>query len=76
MILLGELAALFTSLAWSFTSLQFTLAGQRVGSVVVNRTRLVLAVVYLSLAHLLLTGSLWPQAVSYTHLTLPTSDLV
>ena len=61
MILLGELAALFTSLAWSFTSLQFTLAGQRVGSVVVNRTRLVLAVVYLSLAHLLLTGSLWPQ---------------
>ncbi len=60
MILLGELAALFASLTWSFTSLQFTLAGQRVGSVVVNRMRLVLAMVYLSLAHLLLTGSLWP----------------
>jgi drug/metabolite transporter (DMT)-like permease len=42
------------------TSIQFTLAGQRVGSGVVNRTRLILAVLYLSLAHLLLYGELWP----------------
>jgi drug/metabolite transporter (DMT)-like permease len=57
---LGEIAALATSFCWSFTSIQFTLAGQRVGSGVVNRTRLVLAMVYLSLAHLLLYGELWP----------------
>ncbi len=61
---MGELAALFTSVAWSFTSLQFTLAGRRVGSPVVNRTRLALAAVFLALAHLLLTGALWPQSVA------------
>jgi len=57
---MGEIAALATSFFWSFTSIQFTLAGQRIGSEVVNRTRLVLAVLYLSLAHLLLHGELWP----------------
>ena len=57
---MGEIAALATSFFWSFTSIQFTLAGQRIGSEVVNRTRLVLAVLYLSLAHLLLYGELWP----------------
>lgn len=57
---MGEIAALATSFCWSLTSIQFTLAGQRVGSGVVNRTRLVLAVLFLSLTHLLLYGELWP----------------
>jgi len=57
---MGEIAALATSFCWSFTSIQFTLAGQRIGSGVVNRARLVLAMLYLSLAHLLLQGELWP----------------
>jgi len=38
----------------------FTLAGRKVGSAVVNRTRLVLAVVLLSLTHLIFLGSLFP----------------
>ena len=57
---MGEIAALGTSLAWSLTSIQFTLAGRRIGSQAVNRVRLVLALLYLSLAHLLLQGELWP----------------
>jgi drug/metabolite transporter (DMT)-like permease len=57
---MGEIAALATSFFWSFTSIQFTLAGRRVGSVIVNRVRLVLAVLFLSLAHFLLQGELWP----------------
>jgi drug/metabolite transporter (DMT)-like permease len=57
---MGEIAALATSFCWSFTSIQFTLAGQRVGSEVVNRTRLILAVLYLSLTHWLLYGEVWP----------------
>lgn len=57
---MGEIAALATSFLWSFTSILFTLAGQRVGPVTVNRARLVLAVLYLSLTHLLLYGELWP----------------
>ena len=57
---MGEIAAVVTSICWSLNSIQFTLAGRRVGSEVVNRVRLVLAVLYLSLAHLLLHGELWP----------------
>lgn len=61
---MGELAALFTSLSWSVTSIQFTLAGRRVGSPVVNRVRLVLALAYLSIAHLIATGVFWPLDAS------------
>jgi drug/metabolite transporter (DMT)-like permease len=57
---MGEIAALATSLFWSLTSIQFTLAGRRVGSRIVNRARLVLAVTFLSVTHLLMRGSLWP----------------
>jgi drug/metabolite transporter (DMT)-like permease len=57
---MGEIAALVTSVCWSLNSIQFTLAGRRVGSEVVNRARLLLAVLYLSLAHLVVRGGLWP----------------
>jgi drug/metabolite transporter (DMT)-like permease len=57
---LGELAALGTSICWSATATFFTLAGQKVGSVVVNRVRLLLAVLFLLTAHWLLLGSLLP----------------
>jgi drug/metabolite transporter (DMT)-like permease len=63
---MGEIAALATSFCWSLNSIQFTFAGRRVGSRIVNRVRLALAVVFLSLAHLLLHGRLWPvQAELY-----------
>jgi drug/metabolite transporter (DMT)-like permease len=57
---LGEIAALLTSLAFSVTSTMFTLASRRVGSLVVNRMRLILAVLLLSLTHWFLLGSLLP----------------
>ncbi len=60
MSLLGPIAALSTSVCWSFTSTFFTLAGRRVGSMVVNRTRLVLAVIFLMLTHWALLGSPFP----------------
>ena len=58
--MIGEIAALGTALFWSLTSIQFTQAGRRIGSGRTNRIRLVLAVTYLLLAHLLLYGELWP----------------
>ena len=58
---MGEIAAVVTSLCWSLNSIQFTLAGRRVGSEVVNRARLILAVGYLSLTHLVTRGELWPS---------------
>lgn len=50
---LGEIAALITSLSFSTGSVFFTLAGRKVGAMVVNRIRLILAVLLLTLAHLL-----------------------
>lgn len=43
----GELAALITALLWSGTAIVFTEATKRVGSYVVNITRLMLATIYL-----------------------------
>ncbi len=60
---MGELAGLLTSVLFTGTSVIFTLAGQRVGSTVVNRTRLVLAVLFLMLAHPLF-GLMLPWGVA------------
>ncbi len=61
---MGELAALGTSLCWSATSVLFTFAGRRVGSMVVNRTRLAFAVLLLGTTHLVLYGSFLPPEAS------------
>ena len=65
--LFGEVAGLSTAFCWAFTSIFFTIGGSRVGSVVVNRTRLVLAIVYLSLTHLAIYGSLFPWQAGTAH---------
>ncbi|RLD07461.1 MAG: EamA family transporter [Chloroflexi bacterium] len=57
---LGELAALATSLSFSFGSTVFTAAGRRIGSLVVNRTRLVIAVIFLASTHWFTLGTLIP----------------
>jgi drug/metabolite transporter (DMT)-like permease len=51
---LGEFAALAASFLFAATSTMFTLAGRKVGSLVVNRMRLSFAAVFLILAHALL----------------------
>jgi len=56
----GELSALGTALCFSFGPAFFTLAGREVGSVAVNRMRLLLALVLLVLIHALLFGRLFP----------------
>jgi drug/metabolite transporter (DMT)-like permease len=63
---IGEIAGLITSVAWSFTSMFFTIAGKEVGSMIVNRTRLLFASSYLVITHFILYGSLLPiHAESY-----------
>lgn len=57
---LGELAALGTSLGFTLGPTFFALAGARVGSQTVNRTRLLVAAPLLLLLHLLLTGRALP----------------
>jgi drug/metabolite transporter (DMT)-like permease len=54
---MGSIAALLTSLCWSWTSVFFSTAGKIIGSKVVNRTRLIFAVVLLSITHLIVFKS-------------------
>ncbi|MFQ5576138.1 MAG: EamA family transporter, partial [Anaerolineae bacterium] len=59
---MGELAALATAFFWTLTSVFFTIGGREVGSVMVNRLRLLLAVLFLAVTHLAVQGTLWPVA--------------
>ena len=56
----GELAALGTSLCFSFGSILFTLSGREVGSLIVNRFRLLVAMLLVMLLHLVIYGQLIP----------------
>ena len=60
MIILGQLAALGTAFCWSFTAIFFSYSGRLVGSSVVNRSRLVFAMLFISISHLILVGTVFP----------------
>jgi drug/metabolite transporter (DMT)-like permease len=57
---LGEIAALLTSLLFSFTAVIFAQASRRIGSLVTNRVRLVIALIYLLIINLILFGQPLP----------------
>ncbi len=57
---LGEIAAVFTSATYAVNSTLFTVAGRRVGAMVVNRVRLAAACLFLGLGGWIVTGSPWP----------------
>ena len=60
MNIIGELAALLTSVVWAATSVLFTKATQKVGSIVVNRMRSILGLAFLMLLNLIFSGYLLP----------------
>ena len=60
MTYIGELAALATSLMFSFGSTFFTFAGRQLGAMVVNRTRLVMTVLLLIATHWVVIGAPFP----------------
>ena len=60
MSLVGEGAALATSVFWAGSAAFFTLAGRRIGSQPVNIGRLLIALGVLSLVHLFLFGTPFP----------------
>ena len=61
---LGELAALGTALCWTASSLAFSAAGRRMGSLSLNLVRLVFAFVFLGLFNLARRGLLLPLDAS------------
>ncbi len=54
---LGYLAGIGASVAWSFSTILLTNAGQAVGMKIVNRTRLLFGIVYAVALHWLVTGT-------------------
>jgi drug/metabolite transporter (DMT)-like permease len=54
MAFIGEIAALFTSFCWSLSAIGFTKSTQRVGSIITNRTRVLLAMLLLILINAVL----------------------
>ena len=58
----GESAAVITSCLWTVSSLFFTSAGKRIGSLSVNAYRTVMAVGFLVIAHLILLGTIFPAS--------------
>lgn len=63
MELFGLISALATAFCWSLTAIFFSGCGREIGSDVVNRSRLIFALIFISLTHLLLEGSLFPTGV-------------
>lgn len=61
---IGELAALATATLWAGCAQCFGAAGQRIGSVAVNHLRLPAALLLLTLAHLLLLGTVAPSELA------------
>ncbi len=57
---LGELAAIGTSICFSFSSLMFTFAGRAVGAPLTNRARLFFAALFVIILHWLSFGQLLP----------------
>ncbi len=57
---LGEIAALLTSVFFSFTAVIFAQASRRVGSQITNRMRLVIALIYLLIINLILFSQALP----------------
>lgn len=60
MPILGQVAALATAFCWSLTAIFFSYSGRLVGSQVVNRSRLLFALLFTIITHLILVGSLFP----------------
>ena len=57
---IGELAAVGTSLAFSIGSVLFTFAGKKIGTGVLNRIRLALALIFTLILHRIFVGAFYP----------------
>jgi drug/metabolite transporter (DMT)-like permease len=57
---LGQLAALSTAVMWALTAVFFNFGGRRMGTGVLNRSRVLFALLFLLAAHLLVEGTLFP----------------
>jgi len=62
--LIGETAAIVTAFLWTINSILFASAGKKIGSLSVNAYRILMAVGFLGVTHIIFLGSLLPTASS------------
>jgi drug/metabolite transporter (DMT)-like permease len=62
MPLLGETAAVIVAVLWTANSILFSAAGRRIGAISVNAFRIVVALLLLSVAHIIFFGTIFPAA--------------
>lgn len=61
---IGETAAIVTACLWTINSILFASAGKKIGSLSVNSYRILMAVGFLGITHIIFLGSLLPTASS------------
>jgi drug/metabolite transporter (DMT)-like permease len=61
---IGEFSAIGTALSFAFGSILFTFSGRAIGSTLVNRARLVVAVIFIIALHWAMLGEPFPQGVT------------
>ncbi len=64
MFYIGEIASLMVAFLWSIGPTYFTLAGNKLGPWVVNRTRMIYALLLVMIIHIFIYGSLLPLDAS------------
>jgi drug/metabolite transporter (DMT)-like permease len=74
--ILGETSAVATSFLWTISSLFFTSAGKRIGSLSVNAYRTIMAVGFLVVTHAILLGTILPIASNQQWLWMGASGVV
>ncbi len=72
----GESAAIFVSLMWTICSLLFAAAGKRLGILSLNGYRTIMALSLLGCSHIILFGSIVPQANNMQWTVLAVSGII
>ena len=74
--IIGQTAAILTSFLWTINSILFASAGKKIGSISVNAYRIVMAVIFLSITHLILFGNIIPIASNEQWLWIGMSGII
>jgi drug/metabolite transporter (DMT)-like permease len=74
--ILGETSAVATSVLWTISSIFFTSAGRKIGSLSVNAYRTIMAIGFLVVAHAILLGTFLPMASKEQWLWMGASGVV
>ena len=74
--IIGQTAAILTSILWTLNSLLFTTAGKKIGAISVNAYRIIAAVIFLSITHVIIFGSIFPYATNDQWLWIGLSGII